>query len=234
MIKKMTIHELIEYLDNNFVDKVLIKVFSNEKYAHDFADGKLCLGTIEYYRHKYENDGRGDRDDSVTVYPVALGVSDKDTPFKIENVFTTFTYLQTAFVFCMMEYDHCDESRNKLIEYLTSDENLGFYFCIIKDRKEFDKQIRKIKFVKVLEGEKMVPILDLNRFLSGTIKYVEKPNSFELQKRNVRKYIIQQEYRYSFNFKVTGLRQDEKGQMRSTCLFETPNSIECDIFEIVP
>lgn len=234
MTKKVTSRELIKYLDNNFDGKVLIKVFNDKKYASDFADGKLCLGTIEYYRNRYENDGRGDKDDSVSVYPVVLGVSDKVTPYKIENVFATFTYLQTAFVFCMMEYNHSDESKNKLIDYLSSNENLGSYFCVIKDRKEFDKQIRMIKFVKALEGESVFPVLDLNRILSGPIEYVEKPDSFKLQKRNIKKYIIQQEYRYAFNLKVKGLRQDEKGQLKITCLFKTPNSIDCDIFEIVP
>ena len=41
MAKVICVDELIDYLDENFNDPVLIKVFNNEDFANGFASGHL-------------------------------------------------------------------------------------------------------------------------------------------------------------------------------------------------
>ncbi len=69
MVKVICVNELIDYLDDNFNDPVLIKAFNNEDFANGFASGHLCLGTVDYYRNNYEEDGRGDKKSFYCGFP---------------------------------------------------------------------------------------------------------------------------------------------------------------------
>ena len=231
MAKTISPNNLIKYLDNNFKGPVLIKVFSDEKYAKSFSDGKLCLGTVEYYRNKYEQDGRGDSGDSVAVYPIVFGVSEKGRPFDIQNVYATQTNILTALIYCLMEYDHTEVSQNRLIQYFNQEENLGSFLCILENREEFNEQLKNINFVAIIEGDVFEPVIR-QPYLCNKVEYVDKPDSMGFQKRNIQKYMLQQEFRYAFNFNVNGLNQSQKGQLKSTCLFDVKKSIACTIFKV--
>ena len=229
MAKVICVNELIDYLDENFNDPVLIKAFNNEDFANDFASGHLCLGTVDYYRNNYEEDGRGDKKDSIAVFPMVIGLTDEKG---FRNVYATQTEILTAIIFCMMEYDHTPKSKKLLREYFQQKENLGSYLCIVRDRRSFIENIASITFERVLDGDAIVPIVDKTKYFADKVEYVEKPDSMGFQKQSIQKYMVQQEFRIAFNFKVAGFDSAKKGQIKSAFLFKINSKIDCQIFEI--
>lgn len=223
--------ELIQYLDDNFVEPVLIKIFNKVDHAIDFSKGYICLGTVEYYRKKYEQDGRGDSGDSIATFPIVFGISDKNSPSTIHNVYATQTNILTALIYCMMEYDHSISSKKKVIDYFKQKENLGSYLCVIKNREHFNQQLNNLTFISMIDGDRFIPVIRLP-YVCGRVEYVDRPDSMGFQKKSISKYVLQQEYRYAFNFYAKGLTQSQKGQLKSTCLFNIGESIECDIFQV--
>lgn len=161
MVKEICVHDLIKYMDEYFDGNVLIKVFSKEKHAKDFANGCLCMGTVEYYRHMYENDGRGDKDDSMATFDCTVRLSDEKGTRTLPAVQKE---ILTAIIFCLMEYDHSRNSEQLLNEYFEQKDNLGSYLCIINDRNSFSEQMNKIDFQEVIDGDVVTPIIEGKKF----------------------------------------------------------------------
>lgn len=229
MVKEICVQELIGYLDEHFNENVLIKVFSEEKHAKDFENGRLCMGTVEYYRHMYEDDGRGDKEDSMATFDCTVRLSDEKGTRTVPAVQKE---ILTSIIFCLMEYDHSRNSEKLLKEYFEQKDNLGSYLCIIKDRNSFSEQMNTVVFKEVIDGDAVTPIIEGKKFSAKKVKYVDKPDSTGFQKRNIKRYRMQQEYRYVLDFKASGLSAVGKGEVKSLLLFKINSTIDCQIFKI--
>lgn len=238
MITDTTVDNLLSYLDQSTTEPVFLKIYDKKENALSFAKGELCLGTIEYYRNKYNGDGRGDCNDSKASYPFFINYSPIDNPLQSTSKHGYMTYILTCLVFCLVLYDHSTGSKMKLKKLLTRQVTLGGYICVIKNRLKFINSLNNLKFIREINDnmlDKFTPNFKDNvpiPTLHGPVKYVNNPDDSGFQKLNVEKYSCQQEYRFCFDFNVDNMTTYQKGRLKGLFLYTVNEPINCVIFSI--
>lgn len=239
IIKDITIDELCSYLDRLPNDSIFLKIYNSKEKALSFLKGKLCLGTIEYYRNRYDGDGRGDKNDSKATHPIFVNWSYKNDPMHSTNEQILVTGCLTSLIFCLVRYDHSAKSKIKLKELLSQENGLGKFICVIRNKSDFIKSLEKLELIREIDEanlDKFIPKFK-NKIKNLThhdaVRYVERPDDSGFEKKNEQKYECQQEYRFCFDFVVDNMTPEQKGRLKGLFLYTINAPIECGIFNII-
>ncbi len=211
--------DFYNYVAENYGSDVFIKFFDKIKYAKEFMDGQICMGTTQYYRDYYESDGRGDSAESTKTTTYIMGEIFEsggiryhiDIP-ELKGKEVYLTLCATAMLLCLFSFGKDEQTKRNLSTLLNNkDSGLGRYACIVRNKSKFIKAISTMTFLRCLDGFHGRPVIIQNRSYHGLVDYVDAPNDSCFQKKNDEKYITQQEYRFAFSFDVDGYTSVKKG-----------------------
>ena len=237
---KIKKEQLFNYLANNYSNNTLIKFFSCFEYAQQFANGFVCMGTLQYYRDSYEGDGRGDKTESINLFPYVAGQSffHNDEQYCVDLDDKNGTLLDveiriTALALCFFNFVNSETTKCNLNKLIFSEESLGQYICVIKNKSILINQLTRLKCIKCLDNSKAIPVINYERSCGGFVEYVDNPSGNGFQKKNEEKYMVQQEFRFVFGFTADGYKNMIKGLISSRFLFSIDDTIDVDIIETI-
>ena len=221
----VTFQILQEILIPNYPEGALIKIFNEEQYALNFAEGEICLGTLAYYRNIEDaGDGRADPKDCVTDEETwGMGVAPDGKP-----IWYTKDDILTALVFCMFYYN--PSNPNSFSNLKETIKKMGKYVCIIdfKDHDILTGCFALSSFKKSLSKK-----YDFNIRLIGNgqnVEYVDKPDYSGFQKRKA--FASQQEYRYLFSLEKLRERFKDIDSISDQFIFKAKVMPSCFTFKI--
>lgn len=237
---KIKKEKLFNYLSNNYPNNTIIKFFSCFEHAQQFANGFICMGTLQYYRDSYEGDGRGDKTEAISSFPYVAGqiFSHNGERYRIDlddknGILLDVEIRTTALVLCFFNFSDTEATKCNLDKLIYLEESLGKYICVIKNKSAFIDQLTRLKCNKCLDNSKGVPVIDYKKSCGGFVEYVDNPNGNGFQKKNEKKYMIQQEYRFVFGFTAGEYKNMSKGLISSRFLFSIDDTIDVDIIAII-
>ena len=234
-VKNITFNEFVESLQENSEPKY-IKFFAQEKYATDLSAGKICLGTVEYYRQAYDGDGRGDQKESIEttegiageVIALRSGIRYLNTsPIQRGKPEIVQDILQ-GLLFCCCRFVITKEG---ILNLLETARQMGPYCCVLSQKDLLTIQKTEKEYHSCLDKCSFVPTILSSPSKAGKVEYVSHPDSSGFKKIDLEEYRRQQEYRIVFSFRNKDNYLEPVGKVSARYIFKI-EPLQCPCFRL--